>query len=35
MLFRKNKTENIKSTNEKTLQLIPIDKLKKYAIDLS
>ena len=25
----------LKRTNEKTLQLIPIDKLKKYAIDLS
>ena len=25
----------LKSTNEKTLQLIPIEKLKKYAIDLS
>ena len=25
----------LKRTNEKTLQLIPIEKLKKYAIDLS
>ena len=25
----------IKKTNKKTLELIPIDKLKKYAIDLS
>ena len=25
----------LKRTNEKTLELIPIEKLKKYAIDLS
>ena len=34
-IFADSTFDDLKKTNEKTLQLIPIEKLKKHAIDLS